>query len=208
MNGKALIVVAALLCVAAVAVAVVGVVVAVRARRRPAPVPGSVPADPFRDADADALRGDPRTLKPGDLVEIRGRSLAVRGSLRLSEGASTWHEHLLDDAAGNRVWLSVEEDPDLELVLWTQVPSATVQPGPPTVDFDGRRFVLEESGRAAFTGVGTTGLDPTGVVEYFDYAAPDGPLLAFERYGASPTWEVAGGEALHRAEVRIYSQGG
>jgi hypothetical protein len=196
----------AVACLLAVAVAVIAVLAA-RARRRAAR-PVQPPADPFHSADADALRGDPRRLKPGDIAEIRGRTYAVRGSLHLREGSWGWQEHLLDDAGGQRIWLSVEEDPDLELVLWTEVPSATVLPDGPTVDFDGRRYTREETGRASFTGTGTTGLDSTGVVEYHDYAAPDGPLLSFERFGDSPRWEVGRGERLHRAELNIFPQAG
>jgi hypothetical protein len=195
------------LCLAAVAVAVWLVIRAARRRRPAAPGPAA-PADPFSTADTDALRGDPRALKPGDIVEIRGRSHAVRGTLRFAEGDWGWAEHLLDDAAGHKVWLSVEEDPDLELVLWTEVPTATVQPGPPTVDFDGRRYTRDESGHARYTSTGTTGLNATGTVEYHDYAAPDGARLNFERYGGSANWEVGRGERLHRAELLIYPQAG
>ena len=109
---------------------------------------------------------------------------------------------------GAKVWLSVEEDPDLEIVLWTAVPTATVRPGPPAVDFDGRRYASEESGRARFAGVGTTGLDPAGTVRYHDYTAPGGALLSFESYGDSDRWEVARGELLHRSELRVYPQAG
>ena len=201
-----------LLVVAAAAAAAIAIIV-VRAlsRRSGRPsAPSGRHADPFHDADADALRGDPTALKPGDLAEIRGQTYAVRGTLRFAAGAWTWSEHLLDNGDGPRTWLSVEHDPDLALALWVQVPSATVRPGEPTVDFDGRRYVREEAGRARYTGVGTTGLDPAGSVEYQDYAAPDGPLLSFERFGsAEPAdWEVARGEKLHRAELRIFAQGG
>lgn len=211
--------VGAVVCLAA-AVAVVAAVLAARARRRPsASDPRAAPADPFRDTDADALRGDPRLLKPGDIAEVRGRSFSVRGSLRFSQGASTWSEHLLDDAEGGKVWLSVEEDPDLEIVLWRQVPSATVRPGQPTVDFDGRRYTRDEAGHANFTGVGSTGLAAAGQAEYQDYAAPDGALLSFERFAATASppaapwagwsdWEVARGERLHRAELRIFAREG
>jgi hypothetical protein len=165
-------------------------------------------ADPFRQADddANALRGDPRRLRPGDIVEIRQTSYAVRGSLHFTEGSWSWAEHLLDDAHGAKVWLSVEEDPDLELVLWHEVPSATVTPGPPTIDFDGRRYTSEESGRASYTATGTTGLNPTGMVRYHDYTAPDGAKVSFESYGDSGSWEVGRGERLHRPEIQIYPQ--
>jgi hypothetical protein len=200
-----------LIAVVAAAVVAVAIMVVRALRRRPtrSAAPGGHP-DPFHDADANALRGDPTALKPGDLAEIKGQTYTVRGTLTFAAGAWTWSEHLLDNGDGPRTWLSVEHDPDLQLALWTRVPSATVRPGRPTVDFDGRRYVREEAGRATFTGIGTTGLDPQGSVEYQDYAAPDGPLLSFERFGsAEPSdWEVAQGERLHRAEVRIFAQGG
>ncbi|MEU4639729.1 DUF4178 domain-containing protein [Micromonospora sp. NPDC023814] len=199
--------VAYLLTAAGCLVGVAGVVVAVVALRRgrSRPQRPKEPGDPLRDRDADALRGDPRRLKPGDIVEIRGTSYAVRGSIRLVEGGWSWAEHLLDDAAGVRRWLSVEEDPELELVLWAAEPGATVTPGAPTIDFAGRRYNWDESGQARYTATGTTGLDPTGTMRYHDYQAPGGARLSFEAYGEAG-WEVALGEVLHRADVMIYPQ--
>jgi len=212
--------VAIVACLAAVIAAVVAVV-AVRVRHRPPPPSRPVPhrledeppspfntVDPFHTVETDILRGDPRALKPGDIAEIRGRSYAVRGTLHFIEGDWGWAEHLLDNGGGHKLWLSVEEDPDLELVLWTEVPTATVVPGEPTLDFDGRRYTHDDSGQAHFTGVGTTGLNPVGTMKYHDYAAPDGALLCFEQYGGSERWEVGRGERLHRAELHIYPQAG
>ncbi|MFC7546332.1 DUF4178 domain-containing protein [Plantactinospora sp. GCM10030261] len=206
MNGTLTYLVTGLGCLVAVAGLAVAVIMWRRARRQStAP---SAPADPFRqpDDDADAMRGDPRKLRPGDIVEIRGSSYGVRGSLHFTEGDWGWAEHLLDDVQGVKRWLSVEEDPDLELVLWTAEPGATVTPGAPTVDFDGRRFASDESGRARYTATGTTGLNPTGTVRYHDYQAPGGARLSFEAYGDSGSWEVARGEVLRRPEVMIYPQ--
>ncbi|GIG87342.1 DUF4178 domain-containing protein [Plantactinospora endophytica] len=208
MNGATAYLVAAAGCLIAVAGVVVAVLALRAGRRRTARAPGAPVRDPFRstDDDADALRGDPRTLKPGDLVEIRHTSYGVRGTLRFSEGAWGWTEHLLDDAHGTRLWLSVEEDPDLELVLWTAVPETDVAPGPVELDFGGRRYRRDESGQARFTATGSTGLDPTGTVRYYDYVSADGSPLSFEAYGDSERWEVGTGERLHRAEVLIYPQ--
>lgn len=206
MNGAVAYVVTTLGCLIGVAGLVVAVIALRKAgARREFTVPR--PSDPFRaDNDADVLRGDPRDLQPGDIVEIRHRSYAVRGTLRFTEGSWSWAEHLLDDVEGRKVWLSVEEDPDLELVLWHAVPSATVTPGPPVIEFDGRRYTSDEAGTARYTAFGTTGLAPAGTVRYHDYRALDGALLSFEAYGDSGRWEVGRGERLHRAEVFIYPQ--
>ena len=204
MDGSLAYLVATLGCLIGVAGVAIAVVALLRARSRPRP---RTPGDPFRDRDADVLRGDPRRLRPGDIVEIRQVPYTVRGSVHLVEGGWSWAEHLLDDAGGVKRWLSVEEDPDLELVLWTTEPSATVTPGAPTLDVAGRRYSWNESGQARYTATEGTGLDPHGTMRYYDYQAPGGARLSFEAYGEAG-WEVALGEKLHRAEVMIYPQGG
>ncbi|MGH3948937.1 MAG: DUF4178 domain-containing protein [Pseudonocardiaceae bacterium] len=191
-----------LLVLALVALVVIGVLLAKRRRAAPAE-PASEPVDPFNSADVDALRGDPRTLRPGAIVEIRGESYSVRGSLRLTEESWSWDEHFLDNATGRRAWLSVEEDPELELVLYTTLPDATVQPGK-TIELEGRTYRHQESGTARFRAEGTTGLDTEGTVHYQDYAAGDDGRLALESYGEGGKWEVSRGEVLSRYEVRIY----
>lgn len=200
-----------ILLVAILAVFVAILVVLLLARRRARQLQKEAgaraaarPVDPFGSQDADAVQGDPRAIKPGDIVEVRGQSYGVRGTLTFREGSWSWVEHLLDDPQGRKRWLSVEEDPDLELVLWQDVPDATVTPGPSTVEFDGRRYHSKESGTARYQGVGTTGLDPQGKVRYHDYGARDGARLSFEQYGGSGTWEVGRGEVLTRAEVQIF----
>ncbi|MFI6129777.1 DUF4178 domain-containing protein [Micromonospora sp. NPDC051141] len=205
MNGSVAYVVATLGCLLGVA----GVVIAVIAlrRSRSAPRPKATPGDPFRDRDSDALRGDPRALKPGDIVEIRQVPYTVRGSVHLVEGGWSWAEHLLDDAGGVKRWLSVEAEPDLEMVLWASEPGATVTPGAPTLEIAGRRYNWDESGQARYTATEGTGLDPRGTMRYHDYQAPGGARLSFEAYGEAG-WEVNLGEELRRAEVMIYPQGG
>jgi hypothetical protein len=207
-SSTALLIVAGLVLAAALGALAAGLVALARARRRAQPPPTRTPADPFRaaDADQDALRGDPRILAPGDLVEVRGQTYTVRGSLTLTEGGWSWSEHLLDDAGGDKIWMSVEEDPDLEVVLWREVRAVTVKPGAKTVDLDGRRYVSDESGRATFAGVGTTGLAATGTMRYHDYEAADGTLLSFERFGDDSSWEVGRGERVRRHDLRIYPQ--
>lgn len=158
------------------------------------------PRDPFSSADSDAVHGDPRTLAPGDIIDIRGDSFAVRGTLTLTQDGFSWTENFLDTGTGRRAWISVEDDPDLEVVLWNEVDRPTITPGPETIDFDGRSFVSEEAGSARFSSTGTTGLT-TGVMEYHDYEA--GPArLSFENFGSG--WECARGEVLAHAEYRIY----
>lgn len=163
--------------------------------------------DPFSSADDDSVWGNPRTLKPGDLVTVRGQDYTVRGALRLSEGSYTWSEIFLDTGVGDKVWLSVEDDPDLEVALWREIKGVAVQPGPPSIELDGRRYQSDESGTARFVSEGTTGVAERGTVEYHDYESGDGTLLSFERFtGPQGQWEAARGERLGRADYTIYPQ--
>ena len=183
--------------VAALAVLVVVVlVIVVRARRtsparRPPPARRSAGG---RAAGGRAARG-PLRLTPGDRVRIRGREYAVSGTIRLVEGDWSWVQHLLDDDSGTRHRLSVEDGPDLELVLWTAEPGATVTPGAPTIDLGGRRYTWAETGQARYTATGETGLPSTGTMRYHDYQSGGAARLSFEAYGEEG-WRVARGDLL------------
>ncbi|WP_232330450.1 DUF4178 domain-containing protein [Nocardia fusca] len=188
-----------------VALVVAGVALFLLVRKKNEPAVPAGPVDPFADKDSDALRGDPRALKAGDIVDIFGETYTVRGSLRLKEGGYQWSEHLLDTARGTRKWLSVEEDPDLELVLWTETPGVPAAGGE-EIEYDGKTFRLDESGRAQYVGEATTGLTPSGTVAYHDYAAADGTRLSFEDFGESGKKEAAIGQVLYRSAIMIYPQ--
>ncbi|MFB9659550.1 DUF4178 domain-containing protein [Glycomyces mayteni] len=174
--------------------------------RKDEQAPSRGPVDPFADADTDVLRGDPRRLKAADLVELYGKTLAVRGSLRLSEGDYRWSEHFLDTGTGVKRWLSVEADPDLEVVLWEEVTDTDLKPGPRELSHEGVSYKSDEKGTARYASEATTGLAPTGTVKYHDYAGPDGQKLSFESFGDGAKWELAKGLALDRNQITIYHQ--
>ena len=170
-GGTAIVILLALILVALV------VLIVVLLRRRSGPAraaPPAPPRDPF--AAEDQAAGDPRTLKAGDMVEYLGTRYFVRGSLRLREGGFTWSEHLLDadTAEGAKVWVSVEEDPDLEVVWWTEHDIGDLTPGERTIVVDGVEYRRDEHGTADYTSEGTTGVGVQGRVEYVDYEGPRG----------------------------------
>lgn len=185
----------------AIGVAIV-VVVVVRARRlRRQAAPSNVPRDPFDPGQSTS--GDPRTLRAGDMVEYLGEQLFVRGSLRLREGGYHWSEHFLDDMEGARRWLSVEEDPDLEVVLWNELKGTDLAPNARTLTYEGVEYRRDEHGTAGFTSEGTTGLGATGQVEYVDFEAKGGRYLSFERFDGG-SWEVALGERIPTGTLTVY----
>ncbi|MCG5467730.1 DUF4178 domain-containing protein [Micromonospora sp. LAH09] len=194
MSGSAMYLVGAL----AVLVAAV-VVIIVRARLRAAARPdGALP--PGRSAGQPG--GGPLRLAPGDRVRIQAREYVVSGTVRLVEGDWSWVQHLLDDDSGTRHRLSVEDGPELELVLWTAEPGATVTPGAPTIDLGGRRYTWAETGQARYTATGETGLASAGTMRYHDYQSGGTARLSFEAYGEEG-WRVARGDLLDPADLTI-----
>ncbi|TDC46324.1 DUF4178 domain-containing protein [Actinomadura sp. KC345] len=188
------------------------VLIVVLLRRRPSspsrtPDSPAAPKDPF--APGDQVAGDPRTLKAGDMVEYLGVRYFVRGSVRLREGGFTWSEHLLDadTIEGTKVWISVEEDPDLEVVWWTEYDIGDMTPSERTLTVEGVEYRRDEHGTADYTSEGTTGVGVQGRVEYVDYEGPRGKYLSFEQYGGGP-WEAGLGERVPSGSMTIYPGGG
>jgi hypothetical protein len=179
------------------------IAIVLRGRRREPREGTQAPRDPF--ASVDEVAGDPRALKAGDMVEYLGVRYFVRGSLRLREGGFTWDEHLLeaDTTAGRKVWVSVEEDPDLEVVWWNEADIGDLVPDRPTITFDGVEYRRDEHGSADYRTEGTTGLGGSGRVEYADYEASGGRYLSFERFGGG-AWEAGTGERVPRGTMTIY----
>jgi hypothetical protein len=181
-----------------VAVAV-GVVLVLRNRQAATGGSPTAPVDPLRK---DSRGIDPRRIKVGDVVHHEGRDFLVRGTLAFDQDGFEWQEHHLDDASVRR-WLSVEDDEELELCLWTAVTAPTLEPGPAEVVHEGTTYTRDEHGRATFRATGSTGTGPTGTVEYYDYVAGD-RRLSFERYGTGGDWEVGVGEVVNERSLDIY----
>jgi hypothetical protein len=171
-----------------------------------APQPAAAPKDPF--AAESETAGDPRALKAGDMVQYLGRQYFLRGSLRMREGGFTWSEHILDaDADGQKIWISVEEDPDLEVVWWTEQDADELLPDKKNITFEGVEYQRVEHGTADYRGEGTTGVAASGRVEYVDYEASGNRYLAFERFlgeGGGGSWEASTGERVPNGALTIY----
>ena len=160
-----------------------------------------VSEDPFkRDVP---VGGDPLQIRIRDIVEYLGQSYAVRGTVRYTDGPFHWTEHYLDDASGSKRWISVEEDPDLEVFMWTSITDHGLNPEEHTLFYGGIPYARIESGSAIFTSSGTTGLPESGRVEYVDYKAPNGRRLSCERYGGTG-WEASIGEEVPVGSMTIY----
>lgn len=192
-----------LIAVIALTVAiVVGVIVYAQRKNQGSPPPNPAsPQDPFAN-DAGGTTGDPRALKAGDMIDWGNERTWIRGTLRLSEGGFTWSEHFLEVEGGKR-WLSVEEDPDVELALWTGRPDLELIPQGKSVELEGVVYKLQEKGTGSYRSEGTTGLKATGGLDYADYESDDGRLLSFERFDHGG-WEASTGTKVAPGTFTIY----
>ncbi|GHC69777.1 hypothetical protein GCM10007079_00640 [Nocardiopsis terrae] len=164
--------------------------------------PPPPPQDPFAASSTMDTAGDPRNIKAGDMIDWGTERTWIRGTLRLSEGGYVWSEHFLEVEGGKR-WLSVDEDPDLELALWTGRPDLTMVPQGKTIELEGVTYKLEEKGSGSYRSEGTTGLKAQGGMDYADYESADGQLLAFERFDHG-SWEVSTGTKIAAGTFTIF----
>lgn len=161
------------------------------------------PQDPF--APEQNAGGDPETIKAGDLLEFGNEKFFVRGTLRISEGGYDWAEHFFQaDQSATRLWLTVENDPDLQVSRWSDRPELDIEPKAKTITIEGTEYKLVEHGTASYRSEGTTGLNGKGGVDYVDYESDDHKLLAFERFDHG-RWEVSTGESIPVGSFTIYS---
>jgi hypothetical protein len=192
-----------LIVVLIVLVAALIVVLVMRGRStKPAPQAPAKPQDPLADHEGVT---DIRTVRAGDMIDYGDQLYFVRGSLRLTEGGYGWSEHFLDDTRGDRIWVSVEEDPDLEVVLWRET-DLVGEPGGKSMEVGGVTYTKDEDGAARYTSEGTTTVAQKGSVEYVDYEGPDGKALSFERFDGGK-WEAGLGESVALPALRVYPAG-
>jgi hypothetical protein len=196
----------ALLVIIFLALIGAGIAVFVRGRSQekdtaaPAPLPAGQAPSAVGPSDA-------RGLKPGDVVNHGGRDYIVEGTLRLEQGGYRWDEHRLVDQ-GETIWLSVEDDEGLEIIVWDRRKGTGLEPGAQTVEVDGVSYTLDERGKANFTSEGVTGMAPGGRLEYADYEGEGGKRLSFERGEGEESWEVSVGVVVNEAMIDIYPSSG
>lgn len=164
-------------------------------RWRSAELPAAPAAEPISGIEV-------RALKISDVVNYEGRDWIVEGTLRLEQGGFRWQEHRLVDGPDS-LWLSVEDDEGLEVVVWQRLRGAALEPGPVTIEHDGVSYELDERGKANFTSEGTTGAGAGGKAEFADYTS-GARRLSFERYGSDGGWEVSVGQAISEHALDIY----
>ena len=181
-------------------------VVYMRGRKQAAagpPSPSGLPQAPA----AEPIGGvEARAMKLGDVVNYESRDWIVEGTLRFEQGGFRWAEHRLVDGSDS-LWLSVEDDEGLELVVWSRLRGSELEPGPGTLEHGGVAYELDEKGRANYTSEGVTGASGGGKAEFADYMDGD-QRLSFERYGDDGGWEISVGVVISEHALDIYPSRG
>jgi hypothetical protein len=163
---------------------------------------------PPKDPLADSTDGPVAGLGVGAVVSHGGHDYVVRGEIRFDEDGYVWKEYHLDAGSDVRTWLSVDLSDGTDVGFWNAVEApGDLEPKGGAVTFEGRTYKKVESGRAAFTSTGTTGLPASGVAEFADYKAEGGRLLGFERWSKDGSWEVSTGTAIAAHLLEIYPAG-
>ncbi|GAA0036493.1 DUF4178 domain-containing protein [Brevibacterium metallidurans] len=203
MSSNVIIMIVVFVVVALVTILIVRGRAAKAKREREAQAAPATPRDPFA-ADQNT-GGDPAQIKAGDLLEFGNEKFFVRGTLRISEGGYDWAEHFFQsDDSATRLWLTVEHDPDLQVSRWRDRPDLDIEPTSKSITIDGTDYEIVEHGTASYRSEGTTGLNEKGGLDYVDYEAPNGKMLAFERFDHG-RWEVSTGESIPVGSFTIYS---
>lgn len=203
MSSNVIIMIVVFVVVALVTILIVRGRAAKAKRERESQAAPATPRDPFA-ADQNT-GGDPAQIKAGDLLEFGNEKFFVRGTLRISEGGYDWAEHFFQsDDSATRLWLTVEHDPDLQVSRWRDRPDLDIEPTSKSITIDGTDYSIVEHGTASYRSEGTTGLNEKGGLDYVDYEAPNGKMLAFERFDHG-RWEVSTGESIPVGSFTIYS---
>ncbi|MEV8630187.1 DUF4178 domain-containing protein [Streptosporangium sp. NPDC051023] len=157
---------------------------------------------------------DPRTIKVGDTIDCQGVRTRVLGALYLSWQGIQWTEYLLDDGSRRYRWLSIEthaglnpgDEPHLEVLLWTPVPTQGMIPAKTTLSVEGVEFFPVDRGIAAFRSEGVTSMPERGLLDFADYRAADGRLLSFDRLQGQP-WSSSYAQPLPPGSITFEKKG-
>jgi len=181
---------------------IVGFVFYRRSFQTPAPIIHIRPKDPFAAESEGVSFWD---LKAPDMVQFEGKDYFVRRTIENRAGSYRWLEHLLDTGVGERLWLSVEDDEGLDLGVWKSLDMVDIQhgkPGDSSIVTSGKAYKRKESGAATWSSIKSDDTE-CGHMEFLEYEAADGQMLAFQRYD-NAEWQASLGFRYRSSEFEIY----
>lgn len=120
----------------------------------------------------------------GAATMIEGERGLIIGTMILDEAGDRWIEHLIQDARGQRFWISIENYDETKATRWDDIDMWAIEGGPDDqrVVYNGVSFKKNESGTAGFQAKGDVGVNQEGSLDYVDFVHGD-DKLSFERFG-------------------------
>lgn len=142
------------------------------------------------------------TIQVGDILNIGLTDYEVEGIIRLNDHGWKWVEYKLKDA-NRTVWLSVEEDDEVEVSLCEEV-VATIQDPPKTLEYKGIKYYMQEGSDAIVEDYqGKINLTKGEPVDYFEYSDEDEEhILSIEIWNGEI--EMSVGTWIEEYEIEIY----
>jgi len=115
-----------------------------------------------------AVKRTPMNLKVGDIVSYDLEDYVVIGVLEYNDEGWTWKDYHLE-SEGKHIWLSVEQDDELELGIFEKVKLPLEKPEKRIIH-NGIEFELDEASSARITlAEGQVGARVGNRVKYWDY---------------------------------------
>ncbi len=144
-----------------------------------------------------------RELGVGDIVSYFGQDFEVTAKITWMQSGYRWVEYRMADGDDVR-WLSVEiDDGEMIIGFYKLIKEHSIPlPPPDEIEYEGRKFFLEEKGSA------------TGIIEskygkqqyrcnFWEYESDDEKLLSIEE--CEGDYEIAVGELAREDEFEIFA---
>ena len=141
------------------------------------------------------------TLAVCDVVVHMDTTYMVEQRITYHQQGFFWFDYRLDDGEGEKAWLSVADDDDLEVAFFHPVDLVVDTPPGNSLEWDGVTYRLRESGQVDAK-IDRAGSESRTVVDSWDFEGPGGKLLGVQRWGEDEI-EVAVGRSIRPVEVDL-----
>lgn len=138
----------------------------------------------------------------GDIVSIEGVDYEVQVVLKFNDHGWRWTEYKVKDAR-KTLWLSAEEDDDIEISLYEEVVAITTE-APRKYEYKGITYFMQEGSDAIVEEVmGNINVVKGEQVDYYQYSDEDGEhLLSIEIWNGQV--EMSVGRWIEDYNVEIF----
>ncbi|TDX51539.1 DUF4178 domain-containing protein [Orenia marismortui] len=149
----------------------------------------------------------PLNLQIGDIVEYDLMEYKVIGKIDYEEGGYKWYDYHISDGKNN-LWLSAEEDDELEVGLFKKLDSGDElysklqEKIPNKITFNNQAYSLIEEGNANIMVEGQVGAKTGQRIRYWDYEASNGEQVSVEKWVNE--LEISIGQEVKKSLLEYY----